>query len=220
MMRTFAILVLSVIILAGPAASSILVVDGGGEGDFTKIQDAINASENGDEIVVQPGTYQENLIVGMSVYLKGEDNPVLEGGAIKNESLPSVPLIKVTADNVTIEGFSISNCTEDSCNFGTVVVASDGCKLLNNTISYCNGHGIYLSGGGDNHLISGNVVHNCKKAGIKIVGSEYNTIVGNEIFGQNTFGIAIADSKWNSLTRNRVHDNVRGGIGLRESSVS
>ncbi|MBP6872926.1 MAG: T9SS type A sorting domain-containing protein [Bacteroidales bacterium] len=44
-----------------PAKSQVITVKQDGTGDFTIIQEAIATSENGDTIIVYPGTYYENL---------------------------------------------------------------------------------------------------------------------------------------------------------------
>ncbi|HNR59135.1 MAG TPA: cell surface protein, partial [Methanothrix sp.] len=56
-----------------------LLVDGSGTKDFSKIQEAIDASEIGDEIVVLNGTYGENLVVDRPIALRGDGMPVVEG---------------------------------------------------------------------------------------------------------------------------------------------
>jgi predicted outer membrane repeat protein len=47
--------------LLGAVSANIWVVDQGGGGDFSMIQPAILAAATGDEIVVHPGTYVENI---------------------------------------------------------------------------------------------------------------------------------------------------------------
>jgi hypothetical protein len=44
--------------LAGAANAGVLVVDGGGQGDYTDIQSALDAASDGDTILVKPGTYE------------------------------------------------------------------------------------------------------------------------------------------------------------------
>jgi predicted outer membrane repeat protein len=61
---------------AGPSASQTFLVDGDGGGDFLTIQGALNASSDGDTILVAPGTYEgpgnRNLTFGgASVVLRG-----------------------------------------------------------------------------------------------------------------------------------------------------
>ena len=48
---------LSAMALCGVAGAATWTVDDDGPADFDNIQAAINASSDGDEIVVEPGTY-------------------------------------------------------------------------------------------------------------------------------------------------------------------
>ena len=42
--------------------AAIITVDDDGPADFNSIQEAINSSQDGDSIVVEPGTYYENVV--------------------------------------------------------------------------------------------------------------------------------------------------------------
>lgn len=47
---------------------------------FTQIKQAVNASKNGDTIVVEGGIYKEgNIIISKSIVLSGKDYPILDG---------------------------------------------------------------------------------------------------------------------------------------------
>ncbi|MFH1690477.1 MAG: hypothetical protein ABIE42_09600 [Candidatus Eisenbacteria bacterium] len=61
---------------AGPSPSQTFLVDVDGGGDFLTIQEALNASSDGDTVLVAPGTYEgpgnRNLVFGgASVVLRG-----------------------------------------------------------------------------------------------------------------------------------------------------
>lgn len=126
------------ILILASAGSGTLVVDDDGAGNFTEIQEAINASEIGNLIVVLNGTYSEKLVVDRSVVLKGENGPVIKGCGLSD------PLITITSDNVTLEGFTFSGCLNDGFDSGAILVLADECKLLNSTITGLSGHGLCL----------------------------------------------------------------------------
>ncbi|GAG91354.1 unnamed protein product, partial [marine sediment metagenome] len=44
-----------------------------GSGDYTSIQNAVNAASEGSTIMIYNGTYSENLIINKSLIIKGED---------------------------------------------------------------------------------------------------------------------------------------------------
>ncbi len=71
---------LAVLMLAGAgiagarlfAANGAIVVDADGGGHFTTIQAAVDAADDGDEILVQPGTYAEEIVIDKDITLRGE----------------------------------------------------------------------------------------------------------------------------------------------------
>jgi len=72
--------------------------------DYPTIQEAINHANEGDTIFVRNGTYSERIIVNKTVSLIGENRntTIIDGN--KTETL-----VNVTADNVTISGFTVQN---------------------------------------------------------------------------------------------------------------
>jgi hypothetical protein len=55
------------------AADRVIVVDAEGTGDFTTLTDAVASAEDGDEILVMPGTYTESLIIDRDITVHGMD---------------------------------------------------------------------------------------------------------------------------------------------------
>ena len=55
------------------AADGTIVVDQGGGGTVTTITDAVAMAEDGDEILVKPGTYDESITITKDITLRGED---------------------------------------------------------------------------------------------------------------------------------------------------
>jgi hypothetical protein len=68
---------------------------------YGKIQDAINNASDGDTIEVWDDTYIENIIINKSIYLIGMHK---ETTIIKTELFNT---ISITADNISISGFTI-----------------------------------------------------------------------------------------------------------------
>ncbi len=223
--------ILMILILVDFGAGALLV-DGSGTKDFSKIQEAIDASEIGDEIVVLNGTYGENLVVDRPIALRGDGMPVVDGCNV------SAPIITINASGVVLDGFIIGGCTNDSCDSGSVLVLSDGSRILNNTIYGSSSHGICVLNSTD-HLISKNRIHDNSKAGIRLAGVNDSSIVKNDIsknaygvfiesshdnwvlnsdvWGNGADGITIASSSGNELTSNSIHSNADNGIYLTDS---
>jgi len=126
------------------------------------IQEALDAAQSGDTVLVEPGTYLENIVwpATQGLTLIGEQGPgetIIDG-----DSAGSVIAILVTVDTTTvITGFTIRNGAGER------------------------GGGIYLSAASP--LVTGNTIENCFAAfyggGIYGQGSvpviEYNAITGN-----------------------------------------
>ncbi|MBN2598997.1 MAG: right-handed parallel beta-helix repeat-containing protein [Candidatus Thermoplasmatota archaeon] len=87
----------------------ILYVGGSGSGNYTRIQDAINASNTGDTVYVynDSSPYYEHLVIEKSLSLIGEDAWSTEiNGAFLGSSLDTV---NITGDHVVISGFCITD---------------------------------------------------------------------------------------------------------------
>jgi parallel beta-helix repeat protein len=83
-------------------------VGGNGPGNYTIIQDAVNASINGDTIFVYKGTYYEHVRIDKAISLLGED---MGSTIIDGEGNGSVVLIGA---NVTISFFTIQHSGDTS----------------------------------------------------------------------------------------------------------
>ena len=85
---------------------NILYVGGTGPGNYTKIQDAIDNSTEGDTVFVFSGTYYESILIWKSISLVGEnkENTILFPGAVEQNDNST---IFISADNSSIKGFTI-----------------------------------------------------------------------------------------------------------------
>ena len=88
-----------------------LYVGGSGPGNYTKIQDAINDSSDGDTVFVFKGIYYEHLKVGKDINLFGEDKEktVIDASGIETA-------VEIGA-YVNLSGFTIRNAEEGVSNF-------------------------------------------------------------------------------------------------------
>ena len=111
-----------------------LYVGGSGDGNYTKIQDAINDASEGDTVFVYDDSspYIENLTINKGITLLGEDKEttIIDGLKLIYN------IIFISADWVTITGFTIQNCNGDYRN-GAVVSKLRDIKFLskNNEIN-------------------------------------------------------------------------------------
>lgn len=115
--------------LVGETTKKVVNLDTGEE--FTSIQEAIDDpdTENGHTIVIYPGTYEENVVVNKSVTITSYTGN--SSDVTLRASNPSLPTMKIFADNVSISGITITGQTTTS---STVLVYGNFTKILNNSI--------------------------------------------------------------------------------------
>jgi parallel beta-helix repeat protein len=159
---------------------------------FDDIQEAINSASEGDEILVYPGTYYENIVVDKHLALIGLKNPVIDAGG----DYAKGPGVTILADGVLMEGFTIRNSTNTA--------------------------GDPLSGAGvlvrsNNNTIKGNILENNYRSGIKVLSGCNNSITNNSI-NYNFEGILISDSRRNKILKNYISNNNGTGIYIMHYS--
>jgi parallel beta-helix repeat protein len=209
------------------ARGNILYVGGSGSGNFTSIQDAINAASDGDTVFVYDDSspYYENIIVNKSIILKGEDQntTTINGNYLGN-------VINVSADNVTVMGFNIihgglsganqvagifinsrrnliqDNTIHDSYDDGIYLYNSSQNVIYGNTITNCGNNGIYCGDQCNFNDISGNVIGDNFNIGIEFSYSTTYTFIHHNIITKNQVGVIVL-SPFNSIISNTIKDN-------------
>lgn len=157
------------LLLAVPCKADTIIVDQNGFGDFNNIQEAINYSWNGDTVIVNPGTYYENVyFYGMAVTLTSTNpsNPNIVAQTIINgNQADSVVTFAWGEDgNSVITGFTITNGLAESgggiCCWSTSPTITNCVILGNSSVGSSHdgkGGGIYgCSGIISNCIITGN----------------------------------------------------------------
>jgi len=117
---------------------------------YTTTQAAVDAASPGDTILVQSGTYYENVNVNKQLTLQGVDSgsglPVIDAGG-------SGRAITLNADGCILDGFVAINSGSDDYDAG-ILVNSNNNTITGNTATG-NGAGIYFHSSSNNN-ISGN----------------------------------------------------------------
>jgi parallel beta-helix repeat protein len=185
-------------------SSTLYVNETGSDGAFTSIQDAINASNDGDTVYVYNGTYYENVVVNRSINLNGEDrnSTIVNGGG-------TGIVVYVTADWVNITSFTITNGI-----YGLYLDSSSNNNIINNNVSN-NEYGIELHSSLNNNITDNNVYSN-NRDGLRLFSSN-NNISGNDVYSNIQDGIYLSASS-NNITDNNVYSNNEHGIQLTSSS--
>ncbi|UCF12191.1 MAG: right-handed parallel beta-helix repeat-containing protein [Thermoplasmatales archaeon] len=195
---------------------NILYVGGNGTGNYSKIQDAINDSENGDTVFVYDDSapYYENLNVNKSITLIGEnkESTIIDGNIVDKI------VVNIFADNVILSDFTIQKFGDYnfSDNNSIISIQSDYNIISNNILTGNTSRGIYISSsfvyGYEYNNISDNII--IGSIGIGIYGDycNYTTIRNNSI---SNLGVAISLG-W-TLNTNIIGNTINGcdfGIDL------
>ena len=178
-----------------------LYVGGSGEGNFTRIQDAIDNASDGDTVFVYDDSspYYENIKIDKSINLFGEDCETTHiiGNFLDNS-------IYVNANFVNIKGFHISNGNLS----GIKLFECEDCSITDNIIDSNKRYGIHLSRSSNNN-ISGNHIH-LNYNGIKLYSkSNFNNIRDNTI-ENNENGTYLEHSSKNTINGNLIKNNYYG----------
>jgi len=219
-------------------------VGGSGEGNYSKIQDAIDNASNGDTIFVYDdlSPYLENITINKSIILTGEnrDNTIIEGGK-------DTFVIIVTSNNVNIYNFTIKN-NENSSDI--LILNSQGCNIIDNYI-VSNNRNIEIENSlnitiqennieskwrysgppswapcilirySNHNIITNNTIHHISKSfsGIDISESYENVIIGN-VFYNNSEGIFCYNCGNNSIIKNIIHSSGHGILLHASTNIS
>jgi parallel beta-helix repeat protein len=191
-------------------AGQTLTVRVDGAGNYTSIQEAIDAASSEDTVYVFPGIYYETVAVNKTITLLGED----KNTTIIDSSNSGFYAVLIQAQDVTLSGFTIQNSTVGVYVAGNKSVSN--ITITNNVITN-NKDGIYLDNI-SNVVIFGNVITANDGNGIRLYGSIDNNIYENTISGHQSYGIVLWDSSYNNIiSRNIITDN-KNGVGLRRWS--
>ncbi|UCF13138.1 MAG: right-handed parallel beta-helix repeat-containing protein [Thermoplasmatales archaeon] len=184
-----------------------LYVGGNGTGNYSKIQDAINDSSNGDTVFVfdDSSPYYEYIEVDKSIILEGENKytTIISGFGLNQH------IVRITGDEGKFHGFTIQN---SNTMYRGIFVTSNDNNIFGNILTNVGG-GIKLKDV-SNNKIHENEIRNSKGyySGIGLQSSSYNSILNNNV-KEFYFGILVEDHSCNNkVSGNEVVDV--GSIGI------
>jgi len=208
--------------------SGSIVIEG--KGSYISIQNAINASSDGDTIFVYAGTYNETFMINKSINLigAGRDKSIIEYTG--NNS--NIDIISIYADYCTIDGFTItvSNISNDitcvkvysynttisnniilNASYGIFLAKDSKESVISYNIISNNQNGIYSTYTSDNNISHNNLSLNKEYGIYAYSGSDDNVFFGN-IISNNKYGLRLKGSRNNVVYRNKISNNDRKGI--------
>jgi len=202
-----------------------LYVGGNGTGNYSKIQDAINDSSNGDTVFVYDDSspYHGDVIVNKSIILEGENKntTIIDGLKTYHHG------IRILSNNTTVLNFKIQNN-----HYGGITIEhSKFCKVYNNIID-ANRYGIWVWNSSNNSIYN-NTVASHGVGGIEIDESHNNLVYQNVITdnGNETnygAGVGLWKADSNIIIQNWITNNTGDGIfcidsnnnSIRENNIS
>ncbi|MCK4615188.1 MAG: right-handed parallel beta-helix repeat-containing protein [Thermoplasmata archaeon] len=193
-------------LLAGTASARTITVAKDGSGEHTKIQDGIDAAEDGDTVYVKEGTYNENVVVDKTINLMGvsRENTTIDAGG-------SGDVVKITADRVNISGFAV---TGGGNSHAGIQINSDHNTIADNNCSNNKFLAIRFDTSSHN-TISNNICAN-NRNGIILVSSDYNAVLNNICLNKYQ-AILLSSSNHNTVLNNTCSNNT---IDLYESDYN
>jgi parallel beta-helix repeat protein len=211
--------VLALMILIASAECEIINVCQDGC-PYHKIQEAIDAANEGDMISIESGIYPESLNLSKRLTLRG-----LNTGGGKPALVNNSSIIIVSANRSIVDGFNISGSKEAGIkiismentllgndirqNSLGIDVLSGGNIITRNNVSD-NDLGIEIENASKNIITFNNISHN-KDYGVMLQGSTFNILAGNTVIG-NLLGVDLNESENNSLIANNITENAKADI--------
>jgi hypothetical protein len=192
--------------------------------DYAAIQDAIEASSDGDRISVGPGTYRELLdFDGRAIVVESREGPgntILDAG----DNGPAVSLDSAEPSSAALRGIRVRNGTSGVVLAGSALV--ENCWITDNGTGVdvqsgdpvVRGNRIEFNGGAargsDSALIENNRFAN--NDGVVSLSGGGVVFSNNEVTNQTGGGVAISNQA--VVTNNLIHENL--GWGIRVSAAS
>jgi parallel beta-helix repeat protein len=192
--------------------------------DFPSIQTAVDASSDGDTIVVFPGTYMENVVIDTkSITLNSRDGAAstwIDGGQ-KGSVVTFVSTKGRESDGSVLKGFTITN---GAAGLGGGIYTNSNVLITKNIVRHNTadrGAGLYLlSLWGDpkiQKIESNDLIANSATRGGGIFSFSQSKITGNSISGNmashSGAGVCLHDGDASILEANTIWENLSSGWG-------
>jgi parallel beta-helix repeat protein len=182
---------------------NLLYVGGSGPGNYTRIQDAIDNSSDGDTVFVYDDSspYKESLLIDKSLLIIGENKQttIIEW----NESQYAIIF---QANNINLTNFTIQNCVDAIVNNGNI----SSINIFNNIINK-NNRGISLLNCNNINIINNYFTNN--SFGI-VIRSAKNIFISSNCIKFNVQGISIDGSENGIISFNDIELNIDNGIAI------
>jgi len=176
------------------------------------IKEAILLADNGDEIIIKSGVYKEHgvILINKSVKIIGIGNPIIDG---ENKET----ILKVKADNFSIEGLTIINVGQSyTKDFAAILVSKSSHFTIKNNILKDVFFGILIEkskhGIVDNNKVSSHAIDQAGSGNGVHLWHCSNMQVSNNILHGLRDGIYFEFVKKSKIFNNKSYENLRYGL--------
>ncbi len=219
MRRLFIILITSAFISWSLVSATIIHVPA----DYPTIQEGVDAAQNGDTVLVQPGEYVENInfdghnIVLGSLFLMTGDTSYVSSTIIDGDESGTVVTFENGEDSTAIlTGFTIQN------GYRGIHCVDSRPTISNNIVTHNLSVGIYCRTSSNSTIINNTITQNSADG---IYCSRSNPTISNNTISENSGGvgggITCRNSSRPTITNNTISGNsarLGGGIHCHQSS--
>ncbi len=189
--------------------------------EFKTISGALEAASYGDEIIVAPGTYKENLILKKGIILRSKGSNDERAGFISAshtiiEAAKVEKQIILGAEGAVLDGFTIKEMQERfelrEKNYG-VLVNGTAMTIINCLIASLANNGIGIIGPANGKsIIKNNKIYNNRGNGITCEEGVEVDILSCEIYQNGDSGIHNAKKVRVSIKQNIIRQNDVDGV--------
>ena len=198
----------------------------------SSIQDAINSASPGETICVEPGVYEEDLIINtnsLTITAADEGENPVNTGSITVSGVQSVLVSRFTIQDVNSDGVVIENSTGveirenqlinnhngvTSVNSSQLVI--EGNEIKDQQLGFRSGYGIDIESS-DSVQIKNNLIAENPAKAIRLISSHYALITNNEIIDNSDSGVYLEESDSATVIGNTLNDQNAYGIRAVES---
>lgn len=177
---------------------------------YNTISEGLVVATPGESVIVNAGTYNEQLVINKGIILKGlnQDNTFITGNGLTGN------LINLAADHITISDFTIEGA--NSTIIGIYFDSFSFVNINNNLIKDNKDYGLCYSN--SNPTIENNIIKNNGSSGIEVGTGGMGEIKNNYIIS-NKYGMRTCKDSSPKISNNEINNNSDSGIYCRESAV-
>jgi hypothetical protein len=182
-----------------------LYVGGSGQGNYTRIQDAVDNASNGDTVFVFSGIYHERIHISKSINLTGEDptSTIIDGTDVTDAMYETVYIHSENIEMTELSGFTIKNTKNIDARPRCIIIDGDNIEVHGNIIT--GGMiGIQSGFGTEEHIFRNTITNNV--VGCFLYYAELSEVSENNFIGN--FQQAVYLNSRSTLWDRNYWDNV------------